>query len=175
MKESMPANYPSPADLGKTEFSEGPDAFRLAPSGPITSQVGPIRVLIVDDHEIARRGIRSVLAEHRGIEVVGEISNGEEAVKLIETLRPEIVLLDISLPGISGIEVASTIRVTVPESRIIFVSQYDSPPIAKDALLTGATGYVVKSDAALDLQNAIETVLQGRIYVSRTLRALGWA
>lgn len=138
------------------------------------TEMDPIRLVVVDDHEVARRGIRSVLSEDPGIEIVGELGNGEDAITRVRELRPDVVLLDISLPGMSGIEAANNIRQIAPESRIIFVSQHDSPLIAKDALLTGAYGYVVKSDAALDLLHAIEAVHAGHTFVSRTLRALGW-
>lgn len=134
----------------------------------------PIRLVVVDDHEIARRGIRSVLADEPGIEVVGALDNGEDAIDTVRALHPDVVLMDISLPGISGIDAANSIRQISPQSRIIFVSQHDSPLLAKDALLTGACGYVVKSDAGLDLLPAIEAVRAGHTFVSRSLR-LNWS
>ena len=123
-----------------------------------------IRILLVDDHEVARRGIRSVLKSDPKLEVVGEAANGEEAIRMTEELRPDIVLLDISLPGISGIDAAPAIQEASPQSRIIFVSQHTSIPLAKDALRRGAFGYVVKSDAGLDLLSAIETVHEGALF-----------
>ncbi len=152
-------------------------------AGPVRAQpdtntpgtaMDPIRLVLVDDHEVARRGLRSVLADDPSIEVIGESDTGEAAIDRVRELHPDVVLLDITLPGISGIEAANSIRQISPESRIIFVSQHDSPLIAKDALLTGAFGYVVKSDAGLDLLPAIEAVHAGHTFVSRTLRALGW-
>ena len=133
-----------------------------------------IRVLLVDDHEVARRGIRSVLSRVPSLDVVGEAADGEEAVTKAAELRPSIVLLDITLPGISGIQAARRIRVVSPDSRIIFVSQHDSVQIAKDALSVGAHAYVVKSDAGRDLLEAIESAHEGRTFVSRTLIARGW-
>jgi len=138
------------------------------------SEMAPIRVLLVDDHEIARKGIRSVLATDAGLDVVSEAVDGEDAVKRTEELRPDIILLDITLPGISGIQAARQIRVISPDSRIIFLSQHDSIQIAKDALSVGAQGYVVKSDAGRDLLKAIQAVQQGETFVSRTLMARGW-
>ena len=132
------------------------------------------RVLLVDDHEVARRGVRSVLSSDSNLDVIGETADGEEAVKKAEELRPAIILLDISLPGISGIQAAQRIRVVSPESRIIFLSQHDSICIAKDALKVGAHAYVVKSDAGLDLLTAIEAAREDRTFVSRTLIARGW-
>lgn len=137
--------------------------------------MAPIRILLVDDHEVARRGLRSVLKSYPNLEVVGEAVDGEEAIKKAGELHPDIVLLDISLPGISGIEAAPGIRAASPESRIIFVSQHTTIALAKDALRRdGAYGYVVKSDAGLDLPSAIEAAREGRPFVSRTLHARGW-
>ena len=134
-----------------------------------------IRVLLVDDHEIARRGIRSVLARDANLDIVGESADGEEAVQKAGELQPAVILLDISLPGISGIQAARRIRVVSPETRIIFLSQHDSVQIAKDALSVGAHGYVVKSDAGHDLLAAINAAHEGRTFVSRTLVARGWS
>jgi len=136
--------------------------------------MAPIRVLLVDDHDIARRGIRSVLSSDSNLDLISEAADGEEAVKQAGTLRPAIILLDITLPGISGIQAARKIRIASPDSRIIFLSQHDSIQIAKDALRVGAHGYVVKSDAGRDLLAAIQAVCEGRIFVSRTLVARGW-
>ena len=136
--------------------------------------MSPIRIVLVDDHEVARRALRSVLRANPNIEVVGEAAEGKEALKKIGELKPDIVLLDIGLPDISGIEVAPGIRSISPESRIIFVSQHISIPLAKDALRGGAYGYVVKSDAGLDLLPAIDAAHEGRSFVSRTLQARGW-
>ncbi|HUB02571.1 MAG TPA: response regulator transcription factor [Terriglobales bacterium] len=133
-----------------------------------------VRVLLVDDHDVARRGIRSVLAGNPDLEVVGETADGEDAVRKAKDLHPDIILLDISLPGISGIDAAKSIHKISPESRIIFVSQHDSVRIAKDALSVGAAGYVVKSDAGRDLLAAIDAAQGGRTFVSRTLVARGW-
>jgi DNA-binding NarL/FixJ family response regulator len=136
--------------------------------------VAVIRVLLVDDHEVARRSIRSVLSREANLDVIGETADGEEAVKKAEELHPTIILLDITLPGISGIQAARRIRVVSPNSRIIFVSQHDSIQTARDALSVGAHGYVVKSDAGRDLLKAIEAVHEGQTFVSRTLVARGW-
>jgi DNA-binding NarL/FixJ family response regulator len=136
--------------------------------------MAPIRVLLVDDHDVARRGIRSVLSSDADLDVVSEAADGEEAVKRAQELRPAIILLDISLPGISGIQAARQIRSISPDSRIIFLSQHDSIQIAKDALSAGGHGYVVKSDAGRDLLAAIRAVHAGQTFVSRTLVARGW-
>jgi len=136
--------------------------------------MSPIRVLVVDDHEIARRGIRSVLSSDTSLDVVWEAADGEEAVKRAAEFHPSIILLDITLPRMNGIQAARRIRMVSPESRIIFLSQHDSIQIARDALSVGAQGYVVKSDAGLDLLTAIQVVYEGRQFISRTLMARGW-
>jgi DNA-binding NarL/FixJ family response regulator len=130
-----------------------------------------IRIVLVDDHEIARRALRSVLNSNPKLEIVGEAAEGKEAIKKVGDLRPDIVLLDISLPDISGIEAAPQIRTISPESRIIFVSQHTSRSLAQDALRGGAYGYVVKSDAGLDLLTAIDEAHEGRTFISRTLKS----
>lgn len=134
-----------------------------------------IKVLVVDDHELARRGIRAVLSNDASLDVVCEAADGEQAIKGAAEFHPTIILLDITLPGMSGIEAARRIRVVSPKSRIIFVSQHDSIQIARDALSVGAQGFVVKSDAGLDLLDAIQTVHQGRQFISRTLISQGWS
>jgi len=131
-----------------------------------------IRIVLVDDHAVARRGLRSVLGVNPDIQVVGEAADGEEAVKKVSDLLPDIVLLDISLPGLSGLEAAPSIRSISPNSRIIFVSQHNSAALAREALQLGAYGYVVKSDAGLDLLAAIDAVHQGQRFMSRTLRSV---
>ena len=129
----------------------------------------PIRVLVVDDHEIARKGIRSVLKSNPEIEIVGEVADGQIALKSAETLAPDIVLLDISLPGVSGIDVAKQLKRVCPRCQTIFVTQHDSLAVAKEALKTGAPGYVVKSDAGLELLPAIEAIRNGNTFVSHSL------
>ena len=130
-----------------------------------------IRILVVDDHEIARRGIRSVLRGNANIEIVGEAADGEQGIRLAGELHPDIVLLDVSLPGMSGMEAAPAIRTASPNSRIIFVSQHISRTLAEKALKEGASGYVVKSDAGLDLLPAVQAVREGHTFISRTLQA----
>ena len=139
------------------------------------SEIAAIRILLVDDHEVARRALRAVINLNPSLEVVAEAADGEEAIQKVKELHPDIVLLDVSLPGISGIQAVPQIRANSPESRIIFVSQHIAVALAKDALRGGAYGYVVKSDAGLDLLSAIEAAHEGRRFVSRTLHTSGWA
>jgi CheY-like chemotaxis protein len=137
-------------------------------------EMASIRVLVVDDHEVARRSVRSVLAADPDLEIAAEVPDGEQAIRKAQDIHPDVVLLDIGLPGMSGIDAARRIRSVSPESRIIFLSQHDSIFVAKDALRAGASAYVVKSDAGRDLLTAVTAALEGRAFVSQTLMARGW-
>jgi DNA-binding NarL/FixJ family response regulator len=129
----------------------------------------PIRVLIVDDYEPWRRFASTTLQKQPEVQVIGEVSDGLEAVQKAEQLRPDLILLDIGLPTLNGIEAARRIREVSPASKILFVSENRSSDIAAEALRTGAGGYIVKSDAAGELLPSVSTVLEGRRFVSASL------
>jgi two-component system NarL family response regulator len=133
-----------------------------------------VRVLVVEDNAFVRRGICALLSGDSTLDVVCETADGNEAVAKAQELLPDVVLLDIRLDGISGIEAAQKILRVAPESRIIFLSQFDSIQIAREALQTGARGYIVKSDAGQDLLSGIRAVRRGEAFVSRRLVAKGW-
>jgi DNA-binding NarL/FixJ family response regulator len=124
------------------------------------------RVLLVDDYEPFRRFARSKLAEKPSLQIVGEASDGLEAVRRAEELKPDLILLDIGLPRLNGFEAARQIRELAPESKIIFVSQESSSDVVQAALALGAWGYVEKAKAGTDLLTAVEAVLQGQHFVS---------
>jgi DNA-binding NarL/FixJ family response regulator len=128
-----------------------------------------IRVLVVEDFEPWLRFISSELQKLSNLQAIGEVSDGEEAVQRAQELQPDLILLDIGLPTINGIEAARRIREVSPASKILFVSETRSPEIAEEALKTGAGGYVLKSDAASELLPAIKAVLQGKRFVSASL------
>jgi DNA-binding NarL/FixJ family response regulator len=128
-----------------------------------------VRVLVVDDYEPWRRFVRLTLQVHAELQVVGETSNGLEAVQLARQLQPDLILLDLGLPTINGIEVARRIREHSPNAKVLFLSENRSREIAEEALQTGALGYVVKSDAVRELLPAVEAVLQGRQFISTSL------
>ena len=128
-------------------------------------------VLIVDDYEPWRRFLRLTLAVREQLQIIAEVSDGPEAIQKAEELQPDLILLDIGLPTLNGIETARRIREVSPNSKILFVSENLSQDIAREALSTGAGGYVVKSDAARELLNAIQTVLEGKCFVSARLAA----
>ncbi len=126
-----------------------------------------VRVFVVEDYEPFRRFICSTLKKRPGLRVVGEVSDGLEAVKKAEELQPDLIVLDIGLPTINGIEAARRIRKLCPESKILFVSQESSADVVQEALRSGARAYVVKTHAGSELLAAVEAVCQGRKFVSR--------
>lgn len=128
-----------------------------------------IRVLVVDDYERWRRYFSTILRKEQRFQVIGEVSDGLKAVQQAKEQQPELILLDIGLPTLNGIEAARRIREVSPASKILFVSENRSAEIAGKALGMGAGGYVVKSDAASDLLPAVDAILQGKRFVSASL------
>jgi DNA-binding NarL/FixJ family response regulator len=120
------------------------------------------RILIVDDHEIFRRGLRSLLESREDFDVTGEAVNGLEAVEKAKELKPDIIVMDVSMPQMDGLQAARLIRSDRPDSKILILSQHDSPHMLSAALDAGASGYVTKSQVARSLFVALEGVLQGR-------------
>ena len=129
------------------------------------------RTLVVDDVEDFRRFLRSTLEQRTECQVVGEASDGWQAVQQAKELQPDLILLDLGLPTLNGIQAARRIRLLSPNSKILFFTQNCSPEIAQGALRTGANGYLLKSDAD-DLPNAVETVLRGEQFVSSRVSGL---
>jgi DNA-binding NarL/FixJ family response regulator len=127
------------------------------------------RVLVVEDYEPFRRVLISALAEVSGLEIVGEVSDGLEATQQAERLQPDLILLDIGLPTLNGIEAARLIHKLVPECKILFLSQESSADVVREAFDSGAEGYVVKAHAGSDLLSALEAVRQGRQFISQGL------
>jgi DNA-binding NarL/FixJ family response regulator len=125
------------------------------------------RILVVDDWEPWRRFVTSTLQEEPGLLAVGEASDGLAAVLMAQELQPDLILLDIGLPELNGLEVARRIRRQSPTPKILFCSENSSADIVEEALATGARGYVLKSDAASDLMPAVTSVLGGVRFVSR--------
>ena len=132
-----------------------------------------IPVLVVDDFETWRRFCSAALQEQQELQVVAEGSDGLEAIQKAQELQPDLILLDIGLPTLNGIGAARQIRERVPKSKILFVSEHRSPGIVREALSTGADGYVIKSDAARELLPAIKAVLEGQQFVSASLSLQG--
>jgi len=129
-------------------------------------QLSTVRILVVDDYDVFRQFVVEVLVKRPELQVVGEASDGLEALQKAVELRPDLILLDIGLPSLNGIEVARQIRSLVPESKIIFLTQESSSDLMQEALSLGARGYVTKNMVLTDLFAAVETVLLGRTFVS---------
>jgi len=128
-----------------------------------------VRILVVDDFEPWRCLVSSTLAKQPQFEIVCEVSNGLEAVEKAQQLRPDLILMDIGLPKLNGIEATRRILKRAPQSTILFLSENRSQDIVKEALRTGAGGYVLKSDAGRELLAAMEKVLRGEPFVSASL------
>ena len=134
-----------------------------------------IRVLLAEDYPPFRRFLASTIQNRPELQIICEVEDGLEAVQKAEALQPELILLDIGLPRLNGIEAARQIRRLSPNSRILFVSQESSADIVQAALDTGAGGYVVKADAGRELVAALEAVLRGQTFVSKSLAGHGLA
>jgi DNA-binding NarL/FixJ family response regulator len=126
----------------------------------------PTRVLIVEDFPDFRRFICSTLGERLDLRVIGEVADGLEAVQKAAELKPDLILLDIGLPTMNGIEAARQIRKVSPESKIVFVSQESSADVVEEALSTGACGYVVKAKARSQLLAVVKAVISGTRFVN---------
>ena len=122
------------------------------------------RILIADDHELVRRGIRSLLEDHSGWEICGEARDGREAVELCRQLDPDLILLDIEMPGLNGLEVARQIGSTSPRTRVIILTVHDSEEVVREAVAVGTRGFVLKSDLGRDLVTAVEALRHNRTF-----------
>ncbi len=123
-----------------------------------------IRVLIADDHAVVREGIRRVLGTEAEFEIVGEAVNGSDAVSLSRELEPDVVVLDLSMPGLSGFEAAERIRSTVPATRILILSIHDHEEYVARSVRAGAHGYLRKDSSPAELRAAVRTIGQGNSY-----------
>lgn len=130
--------------------------------------MSPIRILVVEDFAPFRQFIHSTLAERPDLQVICEVADGLEAVQKAEVLKPDLILLDIGLPTLNGIEAARQLRKLAPASKIIFVTQESSADVMQEALSLGAWGYVLKTRAGIDLLAAVEAVISEKCFVSST-------
>ncbi|HXT74485.1 MAG TPA: response regulator transcription factor [Candidatus Angelobacter sp.] len=125
----------------------------------------PIQVMLADDHQIIRQSLR-VLLEREGLKIVGEASNGQEAVRIAESLHPDVAVLDVSMSVLNGIDAAKEIQKVSPQTKTVFLTIHDEDPYLLDALRVGAKGYVVKTHAAENLVQAIREASRGGVYLS---------
>lgn len=125
-----------------------------------------INVLIVDDHDLVRMGIRRLLVDVKGIKVIGEAKSGEEAVRLSRELKPNVVLMDVKMPGIGGLEATRKLLRTDDDIKIIAVTVYGDEPFPSRLLQAGAAGYITKGSSLEEMVHAIRTVFAGQRYIS---------
>lgn len=133
----------------------------------------PIRILLADDHGILRAGLRNLLNAEPDLEVIGEAADGFQVVEMAEQTNPDIILMDISMPNMGGIEALQQLFGKLPASRVLMLTVHEDESLLKKVIRAGASGYVVKRAAESELINAIKTVMQGDIYIHPTMtRAL---
>jgi two-component system response regulator NreC len=124
-----------------------------------------IRVLLADDHAVLRSGLRLLLTSTNEYDVVGEASSGTETLSLAEQLQPDLILLDLSMPALGGLDALPALRKLVPSARILILTMHDDPQYLRQALKHGASGYVLKKAADTELLSAMRSVLRGEVYV----------
>ncbi len=125
-----------------------------------------IKVFVVDDHQLFREGLKLMLSDDPAIEVVGESGDGQESIRLIGQINPDVDILDIQMPGLGGLELAPRVKNVSPDTAILMVSMYDNPNYVYQAFKSGCKGYVLKSDSADELKRAIHLAARGKIYLS---------
>lgn len=123
-----------------------------------------LQILVADDHEVARKGIRSLLEDHSGWQVCGEAKDGREAVDMAAQLAPDVLLLDIGMPNLNGLDAARQILATNPEARILILTIHESEQVVREVLAAGARGFLLKSDAGRDLVAAVEALQNRRTF-----------
>ncbi len=128
----------------------------------------PIRVLIADDHSVVREGLRAIL-ERAGLDVVGEAADGREAIAMTETLHPDVVLMDIRMPGIDGLQALAQIKARVPDTSVIILTTYTNPGYLAQAIVAGATGYLTKESSPSQIVGAIRAAVAGDQLLDRTV------
>ena len=126
----------------------------------------PVRVLLADDHALVRAGIRALLEGLEGVTVVAEAGNGGEVVELARKHRPDVVLLDISMPGLGGLEASALLKQELQEVRVVMLSMHANEEYVLQALRAGAVGYMLKDSATAELELALQAVMQGETYLS---------
>lgn len=129
----------------------------------------PIRVLLADDHALVRQGIRSLLEKLDDIEVVGEVSDGRQALELSKTTHPDIAFMDITMPGLNGLEAVTRMKKECPGTRVVMLSMHAGEEYFQQALDSGAAGYLLKDADRMELELAIRTVMRGDTYLTPTV------
>lgn len=131
--------------------------------------MNPYKIILADDHALFREGLKRILAEERDLKVVGEVADGLELLKILHNVKPDIIILDITMPNIRGIEAIQEIKTIHPESKILVLTMHREKEYLHQAISSGAHGYLLKEDADSELFSAIDKVKQGKIYISPKL------
>jgi DNA-binding NarL/FixJ family response regulator len=134
--------------------------------GKSKKSANKVRILVVDDHSIVRQGVCGLLETQPGWEICGEASSGREAIAKATRMRPEVVIMDITLPDLNGLAATQQIRAAIPEAKIVVLSMHETGQMVHEALRAGAHSYVFKSDLARDLISTLKMVIQGNTYFS---------
>ena len=129
----------------------------------------PIRIILADDHKLVRQGMRSLLESHPGFEVIGEANDGEEALKLMETLSPDIAFMDVMMPNLNGIEAAKIAHQRGLKTKLIFLSMHANSTYVVRALQSGAMGYVLKDSDFSEILQAVQNAMDGKRYLSKNI------
>src|SRR5919107_292995 len=135
------------------------------------AQTEPMRIIITDDHALVRDGLRSMLDDEPGLEVVGEAANGQEALELCRSLKPDLVLMDVRMPEMDGLEATRAIKQELPSTSVLMVTMHENPDYLLEALNAGAAGYVLKGASGDRLVNAINRTLKGESPLNQELAA----
>jgi DNA-binding NarL/FixJ family response regulator len=130
-------------------------------------QMLAVRLLIVDDHEVVRRGLRALIGEQRDWQVVGEAQDGREAVAKAGELKPDIAIIDVTMPALNGLDAIRGIKKVSPQTKILVLTMHDSDSIIRKALIAGALGYICKVDASRDLVAAVNSLASGKTFFTR--------
>jgi len=135
----------------------------------VNSTVKPLRIILADDHTLVRAGIRALLEKLPGVEVVGEADDGREVLKLVATHKPDVVLIDIAMPGLNGLEATARLTKEFPDVRVIILSMHHNEEYVWQALKAGASGYLLKKAATVELATALQRVALKEIYLSHEI------
>lgn len=135
----------------------------------MTDGIGVVSIVIVDDHPVVRQGLRTIIEKQSSFKVVAEAGDGRAALKQIHALRPKVVVLDISMPGLDGLSLAEQLHRELPDLLIVFLTIHREPEFFEKALAVGANGYVLKDTASVEIAQCIDEVVRGRYYASASL------
>lgn len=131
--------------------------------------MNPVRILIADDHDIVRKGLRTVLSSQPGWEICAEVANGRDAVAAALTEKPDVVVMDIKMPELNGLDATKQILAQLPRAQVLILSAFESANLIRQMLTSGARGYVLKSDISDDLIRAVEAMRDGRLYFTSSV------